>query len=99
MEEADVIIVLGGDGTMLRTLHRLFRRSVRVYGMHCGSVGFLMNEYSSEDLLERLSRAEPVELSPLRMTARTMAGETVEAWAVNEVSVVPGQVLRIPPLG
>jgi hypothetical protein len=88
-EEADVIIVLGGDGTMLRTLHRrLLEHPVPVYGMHRGTVGFLMNEYRSEDLLDRIDRAERVELQPLRMVARTTAGETVEAWAINEVSVV-----------
>jgi NAD+ kinase len=87
-EEADVIIVLGGDGTMLRTLHRRLQHPRPVYGMHRGSVGFLMNEYRAENLLDRLSRAEPVQLRPLRMVARPMAGEAVEAWAINEVSVV-----------
>ena len=87
-EEADIIIVLGGDGTMLRTLHRRLGHPVPVYGMHHGSVGFLMNEYHSEDLFDRLGRVEPVELRRLRMAAHTTAGEAVEAWAINEVSVV-----------
>jgi NAD+ kinase len=74
LEEAEVIVVLGGDGAMLRTLHRCFHRGVAVYGMHRGSVGFLMNGYHVDGLVERLRRAEPVELRPLLMVARMMAG-------------------------
>jgi len=84
-EEARIVVCLGGDGFMLETMHRLLGRNVPVYGMNCGSVGFLMNPYQEDGLLERLSVAQGTELHPLRMTATTCSGETVEALALNDV--------------
>lgn len=66
-DEADVIVALGGDGFMLETLHRTFARPVPIYGMNCGTVGFLMNEFNGDDLPARLAQAEEVRLHPLRM--------------------------------
>jgi len=86
-EDADVIVALGGDGFMLRALHAHLEAQTPIYGMNRGSVGFLMNNYSEEDLLKRLGRAQPFELHPLRMVAETVDGETVEALAINEVSL------------
>jgi NAD+ kinase len=87
-EEADVIVALGGDGFMLETLHRNLGRTTPVYGMNCGSVGFLMNEYSVEDMPGRLARAQAAVLHPLRMHAVTMTGRVEEALALNEVSLL-----------
>jgi len=87
-DDADVIVVLGGDGTMLETLHAHFDQNVPLYGMNRGTVGFLMNEYREDDLRERLDRAERVELHPLRMTARTTDGGRLEANAINEVALL-----------
>ncbi len=87
-DSADVIVALGGDGFMLETLHRYLPRNVPIYGMNCGSVGFLMNAFHEDDLFERLAAAEPETLHPLRMTARTMDGSTHEALAINEVSLL-----------
>ncbi|RDD63757.1 NAD kinase [Ferruginivarius sediminum] len=89
-EEADVIVALGGDGLMLESLHRCMDRSVPIYGMNRGTVGFLMNEYSEDDLRERLDRAEEVQLHPLRMLAEQTenGGETQTALAINEVSLL-----------
>ncbi len=87
-ETADVIVTLGGDGTMLETLHRYLDREVPFYGMNRGTVGFLLNEFSETKLRERLARATPVRLHPLRMTARTIAGGASEAIAINEVSLL-----------
>jgi len=87
-EEADLIVALGGDGFMLETLHRFIERRVPIYGMNRGSVGFLMNSFREHGLIERLSRAQTVILHPLRMRARTGAGEVVEALAMNEVSLL-----------
>jgi NAD+ kinase len=87
-EEADVIVALGGDGFMLETLHRFMARRVPIFGMNRGSVGFLMNAYRENDLLQRLSKAELIELNPLRMSARDRAGTTHEALAINEVSLL-----------
>jgi NAD+ kinase len=86
-EDADVVVALGGDGFMLETIHRVLDCNVPVYGMNRGSVGFLMNAYNDDDLPARLSRAQAAELHPLRMHAITVAGETAEGLAFNEVSL------------
>jgi len=86
--EADVVVCLGGDGFMLETLHRTLAFRVPVYGMNCGSVGFLMNAFQEDDLPERLARAQEVVLHPLRRHAVTRAGVVEEALALNEVSLL-----------
>ncbi|MGE0259323.1 MAG: NAD kinase [Alphaproteobacteria bacterium] len=86
--EADVIVPLGGDGFMLETLHRFVSTGMPVFGMHRGSVGFLMNSYRIEGLAERLAAAQPVELHPLEMLARRMDGKAQRAIAFNEVSLL-----------
>ncbi|MGQ0675532.1 MAG: NAD kinase [Rhodospirillales bacterium] len=87
--EADVIVALGGDGLMLEAMHAHLSRGVPIYGMNRGTVGFLMNEYRTDGLTERLEAASAVKLNPLKMKARTMRGGTVvEAFAVNEVSLL-----------
>jgi len=85
---ADVIVALGGDGFMLETLHRFLGRGIPIYGMNRGTVGFLMNDFSLEGLDDRLRRAQQIELNPLLMTARTVAGLEHEAHAINEVSLL-----------
>lgn len=87
-EHADIIIALGGDGFMLETLHQFLNLEKPVYGMNCGSVGFLMNDYKADYLLERLQKAEKVQLHPLQMTAMTVEGESYQACAINEVSLL-----------
>ena len=86
--EADRLVVLGGDGFMLETLRATLDRDVAVYGMNLGSVGFLMNEYEPEDLAERLAAAQRVDIHPLLMQARSVEGRTVEAVAINDVSLL-----------
>jgi NAD+ kinase len=87
-ERARVIVPLGGDGFMLETLHRFLPSRLPVYGMNCGSVGFLMNAFAEDDLPGRLARAQLARLHPLRMTAITTAGAVHEALALNEVSLL-----------
>jgi NAD+ kinase len=87
-DEADLVVCLGGDGFMLETLHRTLTHNVPVYGMNCGSVGFLMNPFMEDDLPERLSRAQDVVLNPLRMHAVTRTGAVEEGLALNEVSLL-----------
>ena len=87
-EQADIIVALGGDGLMLETLHRSLDRQVPIFGMNCGSIGFLLNEYRENDLRARLAAAQKVTLHPLRMTAVTVDGETHQALAINEVSLL-----------
>ncbi len=86
--DADVIVALGGDGAMLDALRRRFRDHKPVYGMHRGTVGFLMNEFGEENLPERINAAERATLSPLRMTALDIHGEAHHRLAINEVSLL-----------
>jgi NAD+ kinase len=88
LDQADVIVALGGDGFMLRTLHRHMARSLPVYGMKLGTVGFLMNQYHLAELPERIARAQPTVLHPLLMEAATEAGSSATALAFNEVSLL-----------
>lgn len=86
-EECDYIVVLGGDGTMLEALHQTMKNCKPVYGMNCGSVGFLFNPYGEEDLYDKISKAQEFVIHPLRMIAKDMSGKTHNAIAFNEVSV------------
>ena len=86
--EADVIVALGGDGFMLETLHGTMAIDAPVYGMNCGTIGFLMNEFSAEGLVERLREAEEEVINPLAMRAETADGAVEEALAINEVSLL-----------
>jgi NAD+ kinase len=87
-DQADIIVCLGGDGMMLETLHRFLDRNVPIYGMNRGTIGFLLNEYREPRLPERILAAHKVELHPLRMRARTIAGKVHEALSFNEVSLL-----------
>jgi NAD+ kinase len=84
---ADVIVALGGDGLMLQTLHRFMKSDKPIYGMHRGTVGFLMNDFAEGDLTERLSAAQVTVIHPLLMRARDAAGTVHEHHAINEVSL------------
>src|SRR5262249_6763181 len=86
---ADAIVALGGDGLMLQTLHRYLNDSVPIYGMNRGSTGFLMNDYSEDDLRERLARAEMSVIHPLAMRAIDKRGREHPAPAINESSLFP----------
>lgn len=84
---ADAIVALGGDGLMLQTIHTHMNDRVPIYGMNRGSLGFLMNEYREEDLLERLAAATITKIHPLAMNAVDRSGESHLRLAVNEVSL------------
>jgi NAD+ kinase len=87
-DQANVIVALGGDGFMLRTLHRFLPADLPVYGMKLGNVGFLMNRFGEDDLYDRLNAANVVGLTPLCMAAVTEAGNDSTALAINEVSLL-----------
>jgi NAD+ kinase len=87
-EESDVIVALGGDGQMLQVIHQFMGRNIPIYGMNRGSLGFLMNEYKEDGLLERLQNAEVTTLNPLRMRATDALGRKFEGLAINEVSLL-----------
>jgi len=85
--DADVVVALGGDGLMLQTLHQHMRSGKPIYGMHRGTIGFLMNEFALDGLPERLSAAHITAIHPLVMRARDAAGRVHEHRAINEVSL------------
>ncbi|MCL5778566.1 NAD kinase [Limibaculum sp. FT325] len=87
-ESAEAIVALGGDGFMLQTLHATMGLGVPVYGMHRGTVGFLMNDYAEDGLPARLAAAKCAVINPLRMLAETRDGARQEALAINEVSLL-----------
>ena len=86
-ETADVVVALGGDGLMLATLQRFMNSGKPIYGMHRGTVGFLMNEYNERDLHKRLAAAHVTVIHPLLMRARDAAGRVHRHRAINEVSM------------
>lgn len=88
VEQADVIVPLGGDGFMLESFHRYMPLRKPIYGMQRGSIGFLMNEYREENLPARVAAARGYELHPLRMRAKILSNGTTEALAINEVSLL-----------
>ena len=93
LEDADVVIVLGGDGFMLRALHTLLtqNRELPVYGINCGTVGFLMNTFQfdpPQDLMTKLQKSQPICLHPLTMKALTEEGVEEVAYAINEISLL-----------
>jgi len=88
IEEADVLVVLGGDGAMLETLHRGFDNGLPIYGMNRGTVGFLMNEYREAALKKRLENAQVVKLHPLEMTTEDVEGNKARELCINEVALL-----------
>ncbi len=88
LADAEVIVALGGDGFMLETLHADPQRRRPIYGMNCGTVGFLLNRFREEDLAGRLAKALPIHLHPLVMRATRADGSLVEDIAYNEVSLL-----------
>ncbi len=91
LEEADAVVVLGGDGFMLQTLHRMLDRGqvLPAYGMNLGTVGFLMNRYRKVGkLLDKVNRARDIAIAPLRMNTLTQHATRHELYAINEVSLL-----------
>src|SRR6202051_4881466 len=86
-ESADVVVALGGDGLMLQTLHQHMHSGKPIYGMHRGTVGFLMNEFSSHDLHVRLAAARESVIHPLLMRATDVHGVVHLHHAINEVAL------------
>src|ERR1700691_4362334 len=84
---ADVVVALGGDGLMLQTLHRHMHSGTPIYGMHRGTVGFLMNEFSTHDLHARLSAARESLINPLLMRATDVHGVVHLHHAIIEVAL------------
>ncbi|GGD52764.1 NAD kinase [Erythrobacter arachoides] len=91
IEEADTLVALGGDGTMLDALHAMLDtgRKLPVFGLNLGTVGFMMNRYAgASGVVERIGRAKPMAVRPLRMEAITQDGRSHRSCALNEVSLL-----------
>ncbi|WEJ34937.1 MULTISPECIES: NAD kinase [unclassified Devosia] len=87
IEDAEIVVALGGDGLMLQTLHRVMTTDIPVYGMNFGTVGFMMNAYSEDGLEQRLRAAQRTRIYPLSMRVTDSTGTTQSALALNEVSL------------
>lgn len=87
-EKADIICVLGGDGTMLHALHDFADYAAPIFGMNLGTLGFLLNPFQRENLLERIEKAKRFTIHPLEMKATDKDGEEHQLVAFNEVSVL-----------
>ena len=87
-EDADAIVALGGDGFMLQTQHDFMNSQKPIYGMNKGTIGFLMNEYKTDNLRQRVASASRSKIRPLEMTAIDMDGKSHSALAINEVSLL-----------
>ena len=85
LEKADCIVVLSGDGMVLRTFHETFERSIPIYGMNRGEVGFLTNPYVKVGLIEKIKNAVELKIHPLRIIAIRDDGESFSSIAINEV--------------
>lgn len=87
-DDCDIVVALGGDGHMLNTLKDERIGGKPVYGMNCGTVGFLMNDYDLNDLEKRLEIAEETIIHPLKMVATDSNGDVTTAHGINEVSLL-----------
>ena len=88
VEEAEIVVALGGDGFMLRCFHQYVNQDVKVYGMNRGTIGFLLNKYQQEGLLERIEAAKEERVYPLKMEAQTADKKTHHAIGFNEVAII-----------
>jgi NAD+ kinase len=88
LEDADIVVSVGGDGCMLRALHAAIAHGKPVFGMNRGSVGFLLNDFSVENLMERINKAQEVKVNPLRMIAHDNEGNEHNKLAINDVSML-----------
>lgn len=88
VKKAEIVVVLGGDGFMLRSFHTFVNQDVQIYGMNRGTIGFLLNKYQEEGLLDRIQAAKEVQIHPLRMTAQTADKKNQHAIGFNEVAII-----------
>ena len=87
IKEAEFIVALGGDGQMLQVLHQFIGSGIPIYGMNCGSIGFLMNELSFDNLDKKLENSEMTEINPLKMLVTDISGKEHTEIAINEVAL------------
>ena len=88
LRKSNIIIVLGGDGFMLQTLKKLHKYKKPFYGINSGNYGFLMNKFSSENIIKNLNKANMISISPLEMTVKNNNNQIRKSLAINEVSIL-----------
>ena len=88
LKQNDLVIVIGGDGFMLETLKKNKNSKKRFYGINSGNYGFLMNKFSSKNIIKNLSNANMISISPLEMMVKNKNNQTKKSLAINEVSVL-----------
>ncbi len=88
LKKENLVIVIGGDGFMLQTLKRNKDFNKKFYGINSGNYGFLMNKFSSKNIIRNLSRTNMVSISPLEMTVKNKNNQIKKSLAINEVSVL-----------
>ena len=86
--KVNLIIVIGGDGFMLETLKKNQKLKKTFYGINSGNYGFLMNKFSSKNIINNLSRAKMISISPLEMIVKNKNNQIKKSLAINEVSVL-----------
>ena len=87
-KQNNLVIVIGGDGFMLQTLKKNKNSKKQFYGINSGNYGFLMNKFSSENIIKNLNKANMISISPLEMTVKNKSNQTKKYLAINEVSVL-----------
>ncbi len=87
-KQSNLIIVIGGDGFMLQTLKKNKNSKKQFYGINSGNYGFLMNKFSSKNIIKNLSKANMVSISPLEMIVKNKSNQTRKSLAINEVSIL-----------
>ena len=88
LKKSNIIIVLGGDGFMLQTLKKLYKFKKPFYGINSGNYGFLMNKFSSQNIIKNLSKAKMISISPLEMSVKNKKNQVIKSLAINEVSIL-----------
>ena len=83
----NLVIVIGGDGFMLKTLKKNITNSRLFYGINSGNYGFLMNKFSEKNLIKNLNKSKLINISPLEMIVKTK-GKIKKSLAINEVSIL-----------
>jgi NAD+ kinase len=87
-KQSNLVIVIGGDGFMLETLKKNKNLKKKFYGINSGNYGFLMNKFSSKNIINNLSKANMISISPLEMTVKNRNNQIKKLLAINEVSVL-----------
>ena len=88
IKKSDIIVVAGGDGFMLKTIKKFYEYKKPFYGLNCGSVGFLLNKFTSKGIIERINKAKPTMIYPLQIKAISKAKKIISLLAINELSIL-----------